>query len=994
MQFADAYNKLNTNQKLAVDTLDGPVMVVAGPGTGKTQVLALRIANILQKTDIGPSGVLCLTFTRSGVTAMRDRLESYIGTRANDVIINTFHSFAISLVEKHFDLLGFETQPKLIDDAEAVFLVDEILHDNDWEHLRPRTNPAMYFGELKSLISLMKRERLTHEQFLEYIEIEIKELQESPDSISSRGESKGSLKKDVEKKIESLERTKEVVQFYKLYEERKRGLGLMDYDDVLSFAVCVVEESDEARADVYENYQYVLVDEHQDSSAVQNNFLKAVWGDFEGMGLTPNIFVVGDDRQLIYGFSGANIDYFTEFKTFFGKAKLITLTENYRSTSPILALADDLLSSSITEEKLRSNIAGDTQITLAQYVYERDEIIGAGLYFKQQIEKGVPEKDCALLVPKNRHVRNAVSILSQMGLNVSSAGSVSLFSKPETESLLRILSIVADPFDAVALSASLLDKTSGIPPMMAHIFLRNTKPQYLTLGELIDNAKSNGLFDDQNEIAQWGKQLESWISTLTHEKLSLIVATIGNELLINNVESHEELLHNVEVVRSLIHTALAYETKHIGAKLPEFLEYIERLKSYGNSIELATFGATTGIQVMTLHRSKGLEYKAVWIAHMNEQTLMSEKRSAFTLPEKIKERINERTTEAAKRELYVAITRAKELCTISYAKENYGGGELGLARIVADLDKKHFIEKTAEQTETELLVHGPKIYTEIVSIEKTDTLEELKQFVKENFEQTNVTVTLLNNFFECPWKWYFRNFLKLPEVKGVSLALGSAVHSTIEFILKEKKLPADKILKAKIEECLLKEGVQDKKELKDLSKSAEKAISNWIKNYYEHLTKDHQSERSLQFRDSDFPGLKMYGKLDLTETFPNGDIVVTDFKTGKAKTKSEIEKMTEEGRLSDYMRQLAMYSYLVRGGKKDESVAISKLLFLEAESKDKNALYSAHISEEQIDLLKRDIGEYNQALQNGSWVSNECHFKPWGGGSEECPYCALSKRIF
>ncbi|MEK7106344.1 MAG: UvrD-helicase domain-containing protein, partial [Patescibacteria group bacterium] len=304
--FEGAYQSLNKEQKQAVDTIDGPVMVVAGPGTGKTQVLALRIAHILQKTDIGSDAILCLTFTRSGVSAMRARLESYIGSTARNVQISTFHSFAGNIVDKYYGVLDFDRAPVSLDDTEAILLVDQLLHEYEWDYIRPRTNPSQYFSDLKGLISILKRERMTPVMFLEEVDKEIILIKEDPESISTRGESKGQLKKEIEKKIGSLERTKEVVEFYRLYEEVKRNQGFMDYDDVLEYAVKIVELSDDARDDIRETYQYVLIDEHQDSSGVQNSFLKAVWKDTE----KPNIFVVGDDRQLIYGFSGAKDEYF------------------------------------------------------------------------------------------------------------------------------------------------------------------------------------------------------------------------------------------------------------------------------------------------------------------------------------------------------------------------------------------------------------------------------------------------------------------------------------------------------------------------------------------------------------------------------------------------------------------------------------------------------------------------------------------------------------
>ncbi len=993
--YTEAYRKLNKEQKLAVDTTEGPVMVVAGPGTGKTQVLSLRIANILRTTDIGASGVLCLTFTRSGVTAMRNRLESYIGATAREIKIATFHSFAIELVEKHFTLLGFSHIPQLLDDNQAVLLVDQLLHTGDWDYIRPRTNPTQYFGDLKQLVSLMKRERLTPEIFAREIETEIKNLEMDPESISSRGPTKGQLKKEVEKKIESLQRTREVVQFYESYEQLKKDQGFMDYDDVLEYAVQLVEEFDDVRAEVGEDYQYVLVDEHQDSSLIQNNFLKAVWKDVE----LPNIFVVGDDRQLIYGFSGASLDYFTEFKHAFGKAQLITLRENYRSTAPVLELADALLKSSITDEALRSNRAGDELITLSEYRFFRDEIIGAGLYFKEQLAAGVPARELALLLPKNYQVRNAVAILRDMGLPVLSGTSVSLYALSEAKSFLRILELVASPDNAVLIAESLLDPVSGILPMDAYRFLRETKKtDALTLDDLISYQKDPGMFQSENAIVKWGNVLVQLVNARSAVTLAQLVAVIGNTVLIDRALDHQALLRVIEIVRSFIHSAESWQGRNPEGTLAGFIEYLKRMREYGGNIELAAFAKEDGISVMTLHKSKGLEYEHVWIAHMNEQVLMSEKRSAFTLPETIIERMKARDVMTAKRELYVALTRAKQFVTISYALVNESGGDLEPARIVSDLaagDVQHqFIKKTAVENEAVIMRHDPKLYALAprAAEDPTDLLLDVTDYVRDTFTDTRVSVTLLNNFFECPWKWYFRNFLKLPEVKGPSLALGSAVHGTIEMILKSPKVPSTRELEEAVVRYLNKEGVSDPHDVRRLAKDGLAAVQVWIDEYYQDLAKDRVTERSLSYRDARFSNLVMFGKIDLTERFPDGTIIVTDFKTGKGKSASQIEKLDDEGRLSAYMRQLAMYSYLVEGVE-DQSVHESRLLFLEEDRGSKTALYRTRISSEQVDLLVRDIADYQQLLQSGDWVNRPC-VAPTYGPHTECEYCKRAEVLF
>jgi DNA helicase-2/ATP-dependent DNA helicase PcrA len=986
--FEAEYKKLNKAQKEAVDTIEGPVMVVAGPGTGKTQVLSLRIGNILNKTDVGADSILCLTFTNSGVRAMRSRLHDYIGAQGTKVNVSTFHSFALRyLIEKHYNLLDFKEEPKILSDEEAVFLCDQILHENDWNHIRPRTNPEMYFSELKQLISILKRERLSPEEFLKNVEEEILNIKDDPESISSRGESKGKLKKEIEKKIESFERTNEVVEFYRIYEEKKKEMSLVDYDDVLEYGVRLVEQYEDVRSDIRENYQYVLVDEHQDSSGVQNAFLKAVWREVE----KPNIFVVGDDRQLIYGFSGASLSYFEEFSHIFKGTTIITLTENYRSTSPILSLADDLLKSNIAPKGLVSNIKGKAQVLLSEYTYQRDEIIGAGIYFKKLIDSGVKPEECALLVPRNHQVRSAIEILSGMGLPVAPSNNVSLFNIPSSISVMRILGIIVNPNDPVLLSQSLLDKTSGISPIEAHKFLRSVKPDRLSIDNLkmYGNGGENTLFG--NAVIKWAETLERLIKDFSSEDIVKTISFVGNEFLIDRSESHEELLRNVEVVRTFIHIAELFREKKTKATLTGFLSYLKRLDSYGNQINLASFDFDSGIQVMTLHRSKGLEYKAVWIAHMNEEILMNEKQTPFTLPEKIKEHIKDRDILSAKRELYVAITRAKEHCSISYSRNDYNGRELELASIINELPEGHFKKASMIETEKEILSTGPKNYIPVSKKLESNNLEELLKFVKENYADTKVSVTLLNNFFECPWKWYFHNFLRLPEIKSLSLALGLAVHSVIEMILKNKSVPKAELIQDKLNEYILKEGIiASSVQIRKMVKDGEQAVNRFTRDFYGKISNDYKTERPLQFRDDVFPHLLMYGKLDLSEKVAYGKIAVTDFKTGSVKTKNTIEKLDEENRLSSNMRQLAMYSYLVAGAEKGTEVSLSRLFYLEALEGDKNMIYEIHIGDKEIDLLKKDIREYDKLLKTGEWIKRPCNYNSYGRNTE-CEYCKMAE---
>ena len=983
--FDAAYKALNKAQKEAVDTIDGPVMVVAGPGTGKTQVLALRIANIISSdAQIKASEVLCLTFTNAGVRAMRERLLRLIGSTASEVYIATFHRFSIGIIEKHYALLDFNSAPALLADTEAVALADEILQSREWEYLRPRGDAARYFGDLKSLISLLKRENLSPNAFLEEVIGEIARISNDPDNISSRGARKGELKMEALKKIESLERTREFVEFYTLYETIKRERGLMDYDDVLAYAVKLAEISEDVRADIREAYLYVLVDEHQDSSGVQNAFLAAVWGDTE----RPNIFVVGDDRQLIYGFGGASLAHFTDFRGRFGRAAEITLVENYRSTQTILDAADALLKSSLATENLHGNSkAKEEKISILECGYPRDEILLAARDIEKRIAAGASPAECAILVPKNHHVRSAVAVLRDRGIPVAASGTVSFFSAPETKTVRDILRAASDPYDAVPLASLMLDPALGIAPLEAHKFLREHNARKLTIDTFAAYAGSDAA------ILRLGALLKD-VLECSANGLHALVQKIGDEAFFKYPKDHERLVRQVEVVRTYIHLIESQMEQDPHLSLAKFLEYLDRLEEYGHELPLAVFSADIGVRVLTLHGSKGLEFAHVYVAHLDDASLMKGKRGGFTLPERIAEKVEQKDEMVARRELYVAITRAKETCALSYPRRSYTGAELEPARILADLPDALVERKTLAETEGELLKEDPKLFVQAVARDTTSSLGELKVVVAEEYPRVNVSVTLLNNFFECAWKWYFRNLLQLPEGKTESLLLGSAVHTGIEYILKHRDGIDPKEFDAALKNCLEREYVCDEKLTQRIFRDAKKILENFITIYLPNILPNAASERSVTYRDPKLPHLTCYGKIDMTETVEEGKVQVTDFKTGSVKAKSAVEKPEgEEKRMSSLLRQLAMYSYLIENAEKGTHVRLSKLLFIEAKPGDKDALYSTEIGEEEIASLKKDIADYDELVRTGEWVNRPCEAKLYGS-SRECEYCARAKVLY
>ena len=308
--------------------------------------------------------------------------------------------------------------------------------------------------------------------------------------------------------------------------------------------------------------------------------------------------------------------------------------------------------------------------------------------------------------------------------------------------------------------------------------------------------------------------------------------------------------------------------------------------------------------------------------------------------------------------------------------ESYTGGDLELASIVADLPEDIFTKQSAQETEQMILAYDPKVYTEKKEdIKEKMKLAELAKLVAKEYEDRKVSVSLLNNFFECPWKWYFRNLLQLPEPQNDSLDFGNLIHSAVDQILKMGKKPTAKDLENFV--------VGDKVALK--------IISKWAENRLPEISLNRENEQSVSVRDDEFPHLNIYGKIDLIEKLDKDELRVTDFKTGSVKKKSEIEKIDEEGRLSNYMRQLAMYSFLLeRNAKWKKDVRESRLEFLEAKDV-KEAFYDTVIQPEQIKMLVKDIHDYDDLLKTGDWLNRPCNFNSYGKANAVCEYCKMAE---
>ncbi|RYG52834.1 MAG: ATP-dependent helicase, partial [Chitinophagaceae bacterium] len=364
-QFRETYNKLNDQQKLAVNTIEGPVMVIAGPGTGKTQILGARIGKILLETDTNPENILCLTYTEAGVVAMRRRLLSFIGPDAYKVRIYTFHAFCNDVIQDNLSLFE-KNSMDAVSELEKISLFKELIDSFPKNHPLKRYRGDVYYEikNLQSLFSTMKREGWSPAYISEKIDSYLKELPAREDFIYKKATKQfkaGDLKKDkLDEVTERMEKLRAAVHEFERFQQLMRSRNRYDFDDMINWVIQAFKDNDALLRKYQEQFLYILVDEYQDTSGTQNMLVKLLINYWE----KPNVFVVGDDDQSIYRFQGANLDNMISFVTDYEEDLLkVVLTSNYRSTQPILNISKSLID--INGERLITKIPGLSKELLA-----------------------------------------------------------------------------------------------------------------------------------------------------------------------------------------------------------------------------------------------------------------------------------------------------------------------------------------------------------------------------------------------------------------------------------------------------------------------------------------------------------------------------------------------------------------------------------------------------------------------------------------------------
>lgn len=961
--FDAAYQKLNQKQKEAVDTIYGPVMIIAGPGTGKTQMLALRIGNILLKAPgAKPDEILALTFTESAVAAMRTRLALFIGAAAYRVQISTFHSFARSILDLRPDLFPRIALGTQLSDVNGVALMERLLDAGAYEKIRNPKNPHRIARDLLSFMSKLKQEHYTPAYYAGALTHDYDALMSDPERIHASGRYEGKEKGDYTRRRERLEKHLEVAQLFAAYQEALEQESLYDYEDLISEAIRGLESDDGFRAQVGERSQFVLADEHQDANPAQNRLLELVT-DFDG---APNLFIVGDEKQAIYRFQGASLASFFSFIEKYPDIKIISLTDNYRSKASILAAARDLIAPApVPNVALRPELAaargagGMIEEAICETPQQEQDAIYA--HIEQLHASGSAYDDIAILTKKNADVLALASFLRRVGIPEDHlSAETSALAHPMTQLFIALIRALADLSQDAPLARALF--LPGLPvPLEARMKLLSLPRTGRPLVTLIEE--------------QGGSEMRAWVAHMRHlaEELPAtpVVAWLARVALksgfVPGLLALGESEEAYAAYEGFMGEAALLARENPAATALDLLARLSLIEKHELPVKRAR-SKHAGVRVMTVHSAKGLEFLHVIIAHATDEKWMSKKTDEFSL---LLEK--EDDEHDMRRLLYVALTRAKDSVLITRSEVTDENRAQTPLRFLPDI--AGHVNSAASVADTVLA--APYELRTIITPE----------FLKERLLARGFSPTGFNNYTQSPWQYYFRTLLQLPDTPSLPMLFGTAVHAGLKAYadaLSSGAASAEVAFAALTRELAhLPLSPLDRQEL---TKKGTEVLSAYLAQEGTYMGTVHESEFLVHALLS-VPGVgevPLSGKLDRLDLANDGTVTVIDYKTGKAKSENDIKGVTKSSD-GGYYRQLVFYKLLLQ---KDGRYQMrdAALHFVEPDIKGKCVTRTFVITDEEVAALEVELTAAAKAIASGEAFKVACD-------PTACDYCTLVEML-
>lgn len=1007
--FKAAYAQLNKAQKKAVDTVDGPVLVIAGPGTGKTQLLSLRVANILQQTDTDAASILCLTFTNFAATNMRDRLNKYIGPASHDVTVSTFHSFAAELMNLYPEYFWNGARLVIAPDTVQLEIIEAILSE------LPLDDPlALKFaGKLTAVndaqkaMQLAKEAALTPDKlsaiveanlaYINLIEGDLVELlepklsfnkldslakaiadlpdQNIEDSIRPLTDLGYTIKKSFADAYEAdqligkatnigkwkrrwvqstgsdkamaderkrNEWWQALVPVYHAYRSRLHDRGYYDYADMIIEVISQLENNPDLLAAVRERYLYVMLDEFQDTNSAQFRLADLVAG-YGAIDNSPNLLAVGDDDQTIFGFNGAELNNSLNFMKLYQDTKLIILEDNYRSTQEILATANGVIENAdyrlVTgQSELSKNLRAATEqkkgeITHIQYPTQEHQLVDLADQVKTWWTNN-PTETVAVLARNHASLRAMSHYLNEADVPISYEQQNNVFEQPLVQQLIILSRLVY--------SISEGDKPGvnfGLCQLLRHP-VWGIEPDKLWQMALDNRKKPDWL----SSLKKQDKSLHDWLLRLaadsTSEQLVVMIdrmlglTTDGNyrsplnAYFIKLKHIDNTYLEGISGIARLLSEVREFTVgKNRRFAMNDFIDFVDLHESLDRPVtdESWFMSGKNAVQLMTVHKAKGLEFDKVVLLDGVEGN-WKPRHIGRKPPANLPLQPNGETYDDYVRLLYVAVTRARSTFVVGSFQYDNSGTEIIATPLISHLKSLLHTSRAADESLTVLQksLSWPRL-----------TSKDEKSLLTPGLEGYQLSVTALLQFLDVseggPRQFLERQMLRLPTASTTNMAYGTALHRALQIAqlsTNTGKYKLANVLK-EYEQTLLEQQLIESEYHKYLA-HGKQVITNLMGRSDFKLIKGDQPETKI--RQINLDGALIGGDFDHIHQSQD-ELIITDYKTGKPVASFATKDKTKAYKAWRHRTQLVFYHILASKSPRFANVKTitTQMLYVEAE---------------------------------------------------------------
>jgi len=862
--------RLNSKQKKAVEHKSGPLLIVAGAGTGKTTVITERIRYLVEKRQVSPSKILALTFTDKSANEMLERLDRTMPLGYEEPWLGTFHSVGDRLLRAEGLEMGLDPAYKILSKTDQWMFIREHLFDFDLDYYRPLGNPNKFINALMTFFSRCQDEDVSSQR------------------LSAFALGKGH---NAERKV-NKENTKKLVELakaYEKYEEFKIQESVMDFGDLITKSLELLRKRPALLAKYREQFEHVLVDEFQDTNYAQYQLVKMLTPSRQ----KPNLVVVGDDDQSVYRFRGAAISNILDFKRDYPNSSEVVLTTNYRSVQPILDGAYKLIVNNNPdrlevklkiEKKLKSgNLKPPKEKpSVVSLESEQDEVNYAVTKILELVAReNFSYKDFAILTRSNAQLEPYITALKQSSIPYQVVANRGLFDQEEVRNLIYFLRVLSDPSDNLSLFGLLTLPEFDLPSERVFELLAESKRLRVAVWELLKKSDKGDEVDLVNMIKRHQKL------ALNESVTKVIHAFVLESNILKRLASDESLENKLKIknLNLFLDRIKRFETVNRPAKVVDFVETLALWEEAGDNPAQAVIEDIDTVNLMSIHAAKGLEFEVVFVGSIVAGRFPAiNRRDPIEFPEElIKERlpVGSGFLEEERRLMYVAMTRARKYLYLTYASD-YGGvrkrkpsgflAETGLEVVGAPFDSTQGKQVALGNLTT--------------SSKKSIPLYLSKEGV---VEISSVSYSQIETFDTCPLKYKYRYILRVPAEPHHSLSFGQTMHTTLyEFHLLEKqsKKPTLKRLLGMYEKNFIELGYDSETHKKKRFEAGKTAL----KRYYKDLGKIFGKPKFLEkkFR-LNLGGIPLIGKIDRIDESEDG-VEIVDYKTGSAKDEKQVAR--------------------------------------------------------------------------------------------------------